>query len=727
MRKISYAVRVLLLLFALLPSAPAHAASQPAPTDQSKGKREWLIMLYQNADDPVLEEDIFTDLNEAERVGSSDSVTIVSQMDRYDGEFEGDGDWTSTKRFLVEQDDDLTSIGSTELDDLGEVDSGSPEALVDFALWAMKSYPAQKYALILSDHGAGWVGGWNDDEPEAASSLTVNEIDQALATILRKSKVPQFEFVGFDACLMSEMEVMAGIAPYARYTVASQETEPALGWAYAKFLGQLNAKPTQSGGELAKSIVSSYIVNDLRITDNDARSAFLEELGEDAKLSSKELGKGMSIDATLTAVDLTKFSALMDAFNQFSLALTEVDPESIAKARTYAQSFETVFDPEAPSPYIDLGNFAKLVTEFSESPEVATALKKLQKAYTATILAEVSGTDRPGASGISIFFPTPDLLVAVGQESSEVSYTAYASRFVGASLWDDFLLFHYLNQDIDPDAVSLKLLDAKQGRNADIEEYAAPLLAEDVELTTPGVDTELNMTPLEVSSDEITVDDTVLLATQIQGDNVGYIYIEVSRYDEEKEAYILEDMDFIASEESEELDGVVYPAWTSDDLDDFIYEWSPTIYSLKSGSDEAFALFEPEVYGKGQRDTEYIVRGIYTFGRSKQQRYALIHFDGDLNFKSIYGFQDLDGSGAPRQITPRKGDQFTILEQWYTEDAAGDWEITEHEGDTLTYSGKPFTVEAYEGYEGEYSLGILVDDTLDNEIAEYATVVVVEK
>ena len=85
------------------------------------------------------------------------------------------------------------------------------------------------------------------------------------------------------------------------------------------------------------------------------------------------------------------------------------------------------------------------------------------------------------------------------------------------------------------------------------------------------------------------------------------------------------------------------------------------------------------------------------------------------------------GSGAPRQITPRKGDQFTILEQWYTEDAAGDWEITEHEGDTLTYSGKPFTVEAYEGYEGEYSLGILVDDTLDNEIAEYATVVVVEK
>ena len=39
-------------------------------------------------------------------------------------------------------------------------DSGAPATLVDFAVWAMKTYPAKRYALILSDHGAGWVGGW---------------------------------------------------------------------------------------------------------------------------------------------------------------------------------------------------------------------------------------------------------------------------------------------------------------------------------------------------------------------------------------------------------------------------------------------------------------------------------------------------------------------------------------------------------------------------------------
>jgi hypothetical protein len=186
------------MFLGLAPWPPANAQSSKPAT------REWLVMLYQNADDPILEGDIFTDLNEAEWVGSTEAVTMVAQLDRYDGEFDGDGDWTGTKRFLIERDRDLTAIGSEELDDLGEVDSGAPQTLVDFAVWAMKTYPAKKYALILSDHGAGWVGGWNDDAPKEGSSLTVNEIDQALATILQSTKVGQLELLGFDACLMRD-------------------------------------------------------------------------------------------------------------------------------------------------------------------------------------------------------------------------------------------------------------------------------------------------------------------------------------------------------------------------------------------------------------------------------------------------------------------------------------------------------------------------------------------
>lgn len=709
---------VIAVAMGLAPWRPASAQSNPPA-------REWLVMLYQNADDAILEGDIFTDLNEAEWVGSTPAVTIVSQLDRYDGGFAGDGDWTGSKRFLIEQDRDLTTIGSEELDDLGEIDSGSPEALVDFAVWAMTNYPAKKYALILSDHGAGWVGGWNDSAPEEGSSLTINEIDQALATILEETQVQQFEFLGFDACLMSEVEVLAGMAPYAHYAVASQETEPALGWAYAKFLGALTTKPTQSGAELASNIVKTYIVNDMMIVDNEARTNYLAALGADA-LSAKAMAAQMSEDVTLTAIDLRKFTPLMAALNEFAFALTLVDPVAVAKARTYAQSFETVFDAEEPSPYIDLGHFAKLAAEFAESDEVDAALADLQKAYKAAILAEISGSQRPGASGFSIFFPTPALLFGVGTAASEQSYTGDASRFAGASLWDDFLLFHYTNLDIDPGAVDLDLLDPEFGASVDLADYAAPLLADDGEITTPGVDTELSMKPLEVSSEEIAANETVLLSTQIQGENVGYIYIEVTRYEEETEAYILEDMDFITSDDSAQTDGVVYPAWTNDDLDDFLYEWSPTIYSLNDGVDEVFALFEPATYGEDQQDTEYVVRGIYTFADSQDERYALMHFDGDLNYKSIFGYSNLDGTGALREITPQAGDYFTIMEQRYVVDEAGEWIISEQLGDTLTFYGTPFTVTAYEGYPGEYSLGIIVEDLLGNTIAEYATVYVIE-
>jgi hypothetical protein len=195
---------------ALAAGVPAAGAAATAAADEES---EWLVMLYQNADDEVLEGDIFTDLNEAELVGSTDKVTIVSQFDRYDGAFDGDGDWTGAKRFLVTQDDDLGALNSEEVEDLDELDSGAPETLTDFVVWAINNYPAKKYALILSDHGAGWMGGWNDDAPNEGSALSVDEIDQALGAALAETGVDRFEFIGFDACLMSQVEALSGIAP----------------------------------------------------------------------------------------------------------------------------------------------------------------------------------------------------------------------------------------------------------------------------------------------------------------------------------------------------------------------------------------------------------------------------------------------------------------------------------------------------------------------------------
>ena len=50
----------------------------------------------------------------------------------------------------------------------------------------------------------------------------------------------KLEMIGFDACLMSSVEVASLLSNYAKYMVASQEVEPGYGWDY-RFLGDLKS------------------------------------------------------------------------------------------------------------------------------------------------------------------------------------------------------------------------------------------------------------------------------------------------------------------------------------------------------------------------------------------------------------------------------------------------------------------------------------------------------
>ena len=99
------------------PALPQSNFTPPVPAASSG--QTWTVMLYQDADDQVLEQDVFLDLNEAERVGSSKSVNILAQIDRFRAGFEGDGNWTSARRYYVTQDNDLNHIHSQMLQDLG--------------------------------------------------------------------------------------------------------------------------------------------------------------------------------------------------------------------------------------------------------------------------------------------------------------------------------------------------------------------------------------------------------------------------------------------------------------------------------------------------------------------------------------------------------------------------------------------------------------------------------
>ncbi|HNC08986.1 MAG TPA: clostripain-related cysteine peptidase [Anaerolineales bacterium] len=683
----------------------------------------WLVMLYQNADDEILEQDIFIDLNEAEVVGSTDQVKIVSQIDRFNGAYDGDGDWISTKRYFVTQDDNLESIASEELEDLGELDSGDSATLVEFAKWAITTYPAEHYVLILSDHGAGWTGGWNDNDPVEGSSFKMQDIDDALGQIIAETGIEAFEFVGFDACLMGQLEVMSAIAPHARYSVGSEETEPSLGWAYASFLTALNENPAMNGGELGQIIVDSYLNQDFRITDDAARSVFS---GGDFSADSvaSELLKG----STLTAVDLSAMQDLNAAVNDLAVALMNVDQDAVAEARAYAQGYESVFGDEQPASFIDLGHFVDLLASSIDDPNLAQAIDGVKSALSASILAEKHGDERPGSSGLTIYFPNSELYDGTfGDEPAfGILYSAYIGRFAAASLWDDFLTYHYTGKAFDPASADLSMVTPAQASQTDFSaaiEESAP--QESAAVVAPGSG-EITIAPIEISASEIGPDGTVTLNTEITGSNVAYVYYSVSYLFEADGSYLTADQGYLGAEEIKEIGGVFYPDWGDTGVIPISFDWEPTLYYMSDGNEanDQFAFFKPTVYGT-EVDT-YTVRGTYTFANSGNKIDAEINFYG-TEMQSVWGFNgDNNSAGAWREITPTPGDTFTITDEWLEFTNNPDGEFVDYEGGTITFGDTPFTMVPYYAYPGQYTLAIGVEDFDGNTIWEFTEVTVTE-
>ena len=282
----------------------------------------WTFMVY-IAGDNNLSSAGDNDLREMRRVGSTSDVHIVAQFDNA-GEL-------GTRRFHIEKD----GIGE-RVEHLPETDSGSPETLLDFIEWASAEYPAERYALVLWNHGSGWepsemdrvarsIGAVNYNEREVTErsssalrrvffrsslerifqqprpneraicsddgsghSLDTIELGQVMAGATAKLG-RKIDLLGMDACLMSSFEVAYELRDHARFFVASEENEPNTGWPYDRILAALTAQPGMDADALAKRIVHDYIAsyqqsgNGVDVTQCALDLSLADELGEPLK------------------------------------------------------------------------------------------------------------------------------------------------------------------------------------------------------------------------------------------------------------------------------------------------------------------------------------------------------------------------------------------------------------------------------------------------------------
>jgi clostripain len=690
-------------------AAPAEepASDVPAAPKVNKGDT-WTVMLYQDADDPILEEDIFTDLNEAERVGSTDKVSIVAQIDRYKGGFKGKQNFTGAKRFYLTKDEDLEKINSKELADLGEVNMADGKVLSDFVTWAAKEYPADHYVLILSDHGTGWPGGWTDGDVESKPKdilidgwndmLYLNELDDTFASIKKATGIEKFDIIGYDACLMSSLEVVSMTAAYADYAVLSQETEPSMGWAYSAILSKLVKNPKIDPADLAKTVVDTYISEDTLITDDEARAAYVSRTYESSgDVDPAALAKEESKTVTLAAIDLSQIPTVIDSLDNLVTPLSKINQKVVAGSRSHAKTYENVFGEDYPAPYIDLSNFAKLIQKDSTSENVQKAAADLQIAIKKAVIGEKHGPNQKGSNGISIYFPNSKLYQAGGSDYK--TYVATANRFAAESLWDDYLAFHYTGQEIKPENK----------------------VKEDAPVTAPGGN-KIEIAKIELSGESASADNPVTLNTTVKGENVSYLYIFSGRFTKDQDELQVIDLDYIDSEETKEIDDRIIPEWGEGDIP-IEMDWQPTSYVVNDGTHKQMVVLEPDTFGAGTEDTVYSVNGIYKFANGEADRYAIIYFDGDGNMMDVVGFSTTEPVGPQHEITPEQGDQFSILHQYIPmTDNGEETETVYKEAGILTFGDTPWTWEEHPAAKGQYLIGIIAEDMDGNSYAEYVPV-----
>ena len=150
----------------------------------------------------------------------------------------------------------VTDTGLELLDGtLGQLDTTVPQTLSDFIRWGAAQCPADRYILLLWDHGGGPVYGFGYDEYQSyQSTLTIDEMQIAL----RDGGV-YFDLIGMDCCLMSSLEVCCALYEYCDYTLLSEDFEPSIGWSHTGWLSALAKDPAISTPDLAKIVIDDSV------------------------------------------------------------------------------------------------------------------------------------------------------------------------------------------------------------------------------------------------------------------------------------------------------------------------------------------------------------------------------------------------------------------------------------------------------------------------------------
>ena len=255
--------------------------------------------------------------------------------------------------------------------DAGSGSMTDPNTLLSFIRYAAENYPANRYELILWDHGGGSISGYGYDEKyQRSGSMSLASLSSAL-----KASGLKFDFIGFDACLMATVENAAMLSAYADYMIASEETEPGVGWYYTNWLTTLAANTSTPTLDIGKIIVDDFVSYCSRNCAGQPTTLSLVDLAE--------LGQTLPAD--------------MKAFSTELKGRIADDYQSVSTARGYSKEFAS----STKIDQIDFIDFAGRIGS-EEGDALVETLRSAVK-YNRT------GSGVTNAYGLSVYFPLKKL------------------------------------------------------------------------------------------------------------------------------------------------------------------------------------------------------------------------------------------------------------------------------------------------------------------------------
>ncbi len=372
----------------LQPVAPISLAAQ-AQVGQA-----WTILVYLHADHNLWRSAL-TDLLEMQRVGSSNNVRFVVQIDaqspksRYAEKqypsFDGAVRGLVTKADATDRNAAIAQLSDVER--IAEPNSDDPQVLSDFIAWGVRRYPAQRYGLILWDHGGQWDGGFGFDETTVittrkSSFMQSWQVRQGMQAGMAQVGLQKFDFLALDTCLMGGLELLFEYADLTKYYIADPEIDYGAGWDYTASFGLLRDNPSISARDFAIQEVNHWDAHHQRSASDRS-------------------------DRAHTAYDVQQLTSLRNAVNTFvQTASQSADRAALLSARSKVVEYQ--FDSESPNdplPYIDIGHYGQLVAQLTRDNALAQAGNTLANAVRQVVLAKSLGSSKLAALGLSVWLP----------------------------------------------------------------------------------------------------------------------------------------------------------------------------------------------------------------------------------------------------------------------------------------------------------------------------------